>query len=193
MATGQGNWVHTMRSEAGAPMTGALVDRKHTGQARTQRPWPEAKDTLGVMCDPPGRAAGRHRLPAPQGQAAARTENCVLARSPAPRASARVLPRGAASSSGHPSLRPCARSAVIPVPRTGSGAQGRAATDTSGVPLGLAGPRPRGCGKAQDTGQALGLWPLPGLSCGAHGGAHPPPHWPPGTPLPGSNESGSTT
>lgn len=65
-------------------MTGVLVDRKHTGQARTQWPWPEAEDTLGLTCGPPGRAACRHHLPAPPGAGSCRERELRVGPEPCP-------------------------------------------------------------------------------------------------------------
>lgn len=168
-------------------------DGTHAGQARIQWPWPETEDTLGVTCDPPGRAACGHHLPAPPEAGSCRERERRVGPEPAPGASARVLTCGAASSSGRRSLRPCAHSAVILVPRTGSGAQGRAATDTSGDPWGEQGRGPEAAGRRRAQGGLQGSGPRPASAVVPTAVPTLSLPWPPGTPLPGSDASGSTT
>lgn len=173
-------------------MTGVLVDRKHTGQARTQWPWPEAEDTLGLTCGPPGRAACRHHLPAPPGAGSCRERELRVGPEPCP---------------GRPAPGPDLRGYVLLWPprshtlrslccHPGSPGQGRGPGQSShrrlaGGPLGLAGPRPRGCRKAQ--GGLQGSGPRPASAVVLTAVPTLSPHWPPGTPLPGSNEAGSIT
>lgn len=118
----------------------------------------------------------------------------MLARSPAPGGQRQVLTCRATSSSGRPGLTPCAHSAVILVPPDRVGAQGRAATDAwRGDPWGWQGRGPEAAGRHGAQGGLQGPGPRPVSAVAPTAVPTLSPHWPPGTPLPGSNEAGSTT